>query len=280
MEKIQKALEKARSARTEAQATGVQSPLHLSPTQRVTQTPAATGSAWSALPSLQLDTAGLMEKHVVTLEENHAAKPFDVMRTKILQTMRDNGWRRLAITSPTPQCGKSTISLNLAFSFSRQSETRMVLCEMDLRRPSIGKILETTPQIGIQDVLRGKTPFAEQAQVFNGNLALSLASRPVQGASELFQSKSVGVALDEIEAQYSPDLMIFDMPPTLVNDDMMAFVPHIDCVLIIAGAESTTVKQVDLCERELASQTNVMGVVLNKCRFMEDAQGYYAYGSY
>ena len=71
--------------------------------------------------------------------------------------------------------------------------------------------------------------------------------------------------------------MIFDMPPMLMSDDMMAFARHVDCVLLVAGAESTTVKEIDICEQDLASQTNVMGVVLNKCRYMgsEYDYGYY-----
>jgi protein-tyrosine kinase len=49
---------------------------------------------------------------------------------------------------------------------------------------------------------------------------------------------------------------------------MMAFAAKVDCVLIIAVAEQTTTKEVDICEQELARQTNVMGVVLNECRYM------------
>ena len=72
--------------------------------------------------------------------------------------------------------------------------------------------------------------------------------------------------------------MLFDLPPMLVSDDTMAFVGHVDAVLLIAAAEATTIKEVDSCERELASQTNVMGVVLNKCRYMGPEYGYSYYG--
>ena len=37
---------------------------------------------------------------------------------------------------------------------------------------------------------------------------------------------------------------------------------------------------VDLCEKELALQTNVLGMLLNKCRFQSDGYGYYSnYGA-
>ena len=45
-------------------------------------------------------------------------------------------------------------------------------------------------------------------------------------------------------------------------------------LLLIAAAEKTTIKEIDACERELSSQTNVMGVVLNKCRYMGEDYGY------
>ena len=58
------------------------------------------------------------------------------------------------------------------------------------------------------------------------------------------------------------------------TDDTIAFLPRVDCALLIAAAETTAVKEIDNCEREIAAQTNVMGIVLNKCRYMEADYGY------
>ena len=58
----------------------------------------------------------------------------------------------------------------------------------------------------------------------------------------------------------------------------MAFVGKVDCVLLVAAAETTTIQEVDVCERDLASQTNVLGVVLNKCRYLDRKYGYSYYG--
>ena len=71
--------------------------------------------------------------------------------------------------------------------------------------------------------------------------------------------------------------MIFDMPPMLVSDDAMAFFPNVDAVILVAAAETTKIKEVDSCERDIASQTNVMGVILNKCRYMGPEYGYNYY---
>ena len=80
--------------------------------------------------------------------------------------------------------------------------------------------------------------------------------------------------LDQVQADYQPDLMLFDMPPILVSDETRGFLKMVDAVLIVAGAESSTIAQIDEVEREVAQYSNVAGIVLNKARFMEDGYGY------
>jgi len=73
--------------------------------------------------------------------------------------------------------------------------------------------------------------------------------------------------------------MIFDTPPLLVSDDTLGFLDQVDCVLLVAEAEATTIDEIDNCEQELAARSNVLGVVLNKCRYMGKGYGYdYDYG--
>ena len=78
--------------------------------------------------------------------------------------------------------------------------------------------------------------------------------------------------------RYDPTVILFDMPPMLVSDDAIGIAAQVDCVLLIAAAESTTVQDVDVCERDLAAQTNVLGVILNKCRYLDRSYGYSYYG--
>ena len=53
---------------------------------------------------------------------------------------------------------------------------------------------------------------------------------------------------------------------------------NVDCALILAEADRTTTAQIDLAERQVSELTNVMGVVLNKCRYATEGYGY-DYGS-
>lgn len=279
MERIQEAIAKARATREATPAPAASSGVvaaTMGPSLDSTQV--GVTAAWGALSPLVIPSKLATKGRIVTISGGKEATAFDAMRTKVIQQMRANNWRRLAITSPSAGCGKTTISLNLAFSLARQPDLRSILIELDLRRPSIAQTLQFKPKVGFSQVLEGRSTFAENAVGFGNNLAIAANTGPVRNAAEMLQSSATPVCLAEIEATYAPDIMIFDMPPMLVTDDAMAFAGQVDCVLLVAAAESTTIKEVDTCEREIASQTNVMGVILNKCRYMGQEYGYGYYG--
>jgi Mrp family chromosome partitioning ATPase len=188
--------------------------------------------------------------------------------------MRANGWRRVAITSPGPACGKSTLALNLAFSLGRQPNLRTLLLEMDLRRPSLARMLGLRNQNHFARVLEGIEQLPENAVRFGENLAIATQSSSARRPAELLHSPTAAAALDAIEAEYDPSVILCDLPPLFASDDAMAVMGHMDAAIILAAAESTTIKEIDRCEREIAAQTNVIGVILNKCRYMEKDYGY------
>lgn len=264
MERIQSAIAKARANR-ERQPTPM-------PT-RDTVTPAPTpttevDTAWEALPRHAPAPKLLQKNRLVAGDGGQEAVQFDVMRTRTLREIRANGWKRMVITSPSAGCGKSTVALNLALSLARQPGLRVVAIETDLRRPSFARLLGIRETHSFGEVLMGTGRIRDNAVRIGHNLAVFSTRHSVRNPSDLFQSAVVPEILAEIEELYAPTLMIFDMPPLLVSDDTLAFLQYVDCALLVAAAGQTTIKEIDLCERELASQTNTMGVVLNKCRYM------------
>lgn len=273
MEKIQSAIAKARAQRASQLDTPLQRPSVSAPPEQD-----RGDAAWNALPSAELSLRRLRAQRIVTLDRNREAAEFDKLRTRMLQQMQANNWRRLAITSPGPASGKSTIALNLGFSLSRQSSSRTIICEMDLRRPSLRKITGLKTDRDIVEVLNGNAPFADHALRLRPNLAIGVANSPVTMSAELLQDARLGTVLDQIETTYDPTLMIFDMPPLQISDDMMAFADKVDCVMIVAAAESTKIPELDVCEREIANVTNVLGIVLNKCRYGSPDTSYDYYG--
>ncbi|WP_052249847.1 CpsD/CapB family tyrosine-protein kinase [Tateyamaria sp. ANG-S1] len=271
MEKIQSAIAKARAERQ-----------HVSPTRPLFHhrdyDQDHSETAWAALPLIEPSMKRLRSQRIVTLDRVGEAAAFDKLRTRMLQQMHANNWRRVAITSPGPSSGKSTVSMNLAYSMSRQMKSRVILSELDLRKPSIMKSLRLKTDRDFSKVIQHTSPFADEAVRLKSNFALGVLQRPVEASAEILQNPQLEDTLQQIEADYDPTIMMFDLPPFQVSDDVMAFATKVDCVLIVAAAEQTKIDALDVCERELADVTNILGIVLNKCRYETEDASYNYYG--
>ena len=282
MEKLKAALDKARLQR-EANAASPPEDTTVSTGRagavrgaKTTVAPSEKESAWASLKPFSPDLRKVGRRRVVSLSAGAEAISYDILRTKVLQLTSAHGWQRIAITSPLAGSGKTTTAINLATSLARQGDRRVILIDLDMRRPGLATLLGAPAGPNVSDVLEGKVPFSEQALRIGDGLAVSINFTTKQAAADLLLRRRTAETIDEIERAFQPDFMIFDMPPMLVGDDASAFLGNVDCAILVAEAGSTTTAQVDTCEKELAEQTNVLGVVLNKCRFgLEGKAGYY-----
>lgn len=276
MEKLQSALKKARKKRdanppAPRPAIGIGGRARNRPLQ-------SDGGSWDEISLETMDAAKLISNRVLTADvSNKDSASFDLLRTKIQLQMEKNDWRRIAITSPTKSSGKTTVCANIAFALSRQKSKRTIVYEFDMRRPSVARLFGLTPKKSTADLLRGEVPFVDQAIRIGPNVAVSCNPGPLSSPSDLFLDPRTLEQLKLIEEDHQPDIVIFDLPPLYAGDDATAFFPNVDCVLLIAEAEKCTIQQIDTAEREIAEHTNFLGVVLNKCRYPEEQEGY-SYG--
>lgn len=278
MEKLQKALQKARDQRADVRSDTVMQGKMTIPygsTDAAVPPSRPVEDLWSDLRGFEPSATDLERGRIVSAEANKLGNHFDILRTKVLLMMRKKGWKRLAITSPTMGCGKSTTACNFVVGGARNQDFRMILVELDLRRPSIAKTLGIHDSPDVTDLLCGKVDFAEQAVRYRNNIALAVAQRVSDDPTSILLSRTAHKVLDDVEARYEPDVMIFDLPPILVSDDTQAVLKDVDCALLVAQAGKTTVGQIDSSEREIAEHTNVLGVVLNQCRDTDENHGYY-----
>lgn len=268
MEHIQLALSKAREE--------VQSFVPLSVARRAEVAPAAASAVpkrdcWSSLPSAEVQHAVAEQNRLVSIHrENPAYVAFDMLRTRTQQMMKQNNWKSVAITSPGPGCGKTAVALNLAFSFAHRHEGRVVLIDLDLRRPMIAKMLGMPNPPTLENFLSGRTPVTDTFIRYGNNIAIAANGRPLELSSETLQSGSTANAIANVKRLLEPDLIIFDLPPFLPTDDVQAFLPNVDSTILVVAADQSKTSDVDQCERHLAQSSNLLGVVLNRCRYTPD----------
>ena len=276
MDRLQQAIQKARQERATRDPRS--EPLQLTDEQQlVSEEP--DSSLWTALPEISIDAKTVKRNRLMSYIGGHDAAPYDMLRTKVLQQTFSNGWRRLALTSPYSGAGKSTSTANLAFSLGRQTDLRILVIDFDMRRMGLAGVLGQTGKHSMADVIKGKVAFEDHAVRHGDNVIFGLNYVAARNPSEILQSRLMVETLEQIEATYKPDLVLFDTPPLMGSDDSHGFLKNVDCALLLVAAEKTSMDHIDLAERQLAELTNVMGVVLNKCRYISGAYGH-EYGVY
>jgi Mrp family chromosome partitioning ATPase len=215
------------------------------------------------LNSVKLDPTVLEWNRIVLDDTSGASAAYKVLRTRVLQRMRRNGWKTLGVTGTCPDEGKSLTAVNLSLNLARQSGTSVVLVDMDLRKPSIHRHLGISPKYGIGDHLRAGVPL-EQVAVRPGleRLGVIVNERSFSNSSEILSSPQVFDLVEQVK-QGEGRIAVFDLPPIFAGDDVLAFAPVVDALLIVL-AQGTT-KRTDLAGiRELLQNVNVVGAVLNR----------------
>lgn len=270
MEKLEAALAKARLNRQATEGLGA----NTAPRPRAPVGQARNDGAWQNLPEVTITPEHARQGRIVATLGGRDAIPYDMLRSRTVRLMKDSQWRRLAITSPNASCGKTTLSLNLALSLARQRELKILLIDLDLRRPALHKLLGYKPAKSMHQFLEGSAAFEDCAARYGENLLIGMNAAPSGHPAEILHSSQARDQLAALEGHFAPDITIFDMSPMLASDDNVGFMANVDCALLVAAAESTTLNNIDICEKELAQLTNVLGVVLNKCRYQDTSSGY------
>jgi protein-tyrosine kinase len=221
------------------------------------------------------------ESRIVSAIEDRAAKSaYNLLRTRVLQRMRNKSWRTLLITSPGEGEGKTLTASNLAISLSRDVNQSVLLVDLDLQRSSVAKYLgiEVDIKAGVGDFLQGNAeiPDIVYAPGDMARIALLPNREPVDNASDLISSPRMKELVAWLRDQSDRSIVIFDMPPVLACDDVLAFAPEVDAILLVAAQGITD--RADLKKTvELLADYNLLGLVLNKSTARDGSDSYSYY---
>jgi Mrp family chromosome partitioning ATPase len=195
-----------------------------------------------------------------------AARAFALLRTRLLQTMRANSWSRVAIASPTHGCGSTFMAVNLAQSLARIPGSRTVLMDVNHRTPGVAGMLDVDIAGDMRGYLRGEVPLKQHLMRTSETLALGLTSGAQVNAAEIFLDRRCGETLNHMTKALRPDVVLYDLPPILVYDDLAAFLPQVDGVLLVADGTQTTASQITACKGIIEEQSKLLGISLNRAR--------------
>ncbi len=258
MDRITKAIELAReknlaNAGTATAATNVADPL-----PKVNHTVARAAN-------VEVSEDQLIAKKVMSSFMNSpGADAYRMLRTRVLQRMRQNKWNTIGITSTHPKAGKSLTAINLSIAISLDNNYSALLVDADLRRPSIADYFGLDVDRGIGNYLTGDTPTSELL-VSPGieDFAILPCEKGQSGASELMNSPKMTRFVEQVKKSSANQITVFDLPPILVGDDVLSFSSHLDALILVV--EDGVTERPDIQHAlHLLKDVNVLGCVLNK----------------
>jgi protein-tyrosine kinase len=198
------------------------------------------------LAAAEVDSGVLRQKRVIAgLDDDDRVEPYRQLRTQLLKTMHDNKWNTLAVTSAHEGAGKSLTAVNLAISMSRDVNHMVLLVDLDLRTPTVHEKLGLHVEHALIDYLTGDVAL-EDVLAYPGYQRLVVLPGRALGkfSSEVLSSPQMGRFMSDIRGTYDPsELIIFDLPPLLRNDDALLFTPVADATLLVVEDGVTTNEQ-------------------------------------
>jgi Mrp family chromosome partitioning ATPase len=159
---------------------------------------------------------------------------------RVRKALFDMDARTIVVASAMRNEGKTTVSCNLALSLASLGQSaRVALVDLDLRRPSLGRVLELpVPACGIEDVIAAGRPLEHaRVRIVSPRLDVYPCLRGQLKAHELLLTPSFATTLCELRERY--EIVVLDTPPALIVPDATIIMEHADCYAMVARAGMT-----------------------------------------
>ena len=205
---------------------------------------------------------------------------FKRLRTNVLIALGESEkkCRIIGVTSAQPSEGKSTVSVNLAYSLAELGESVLVI-DGDMRRPAVHDIVGASQIPGVSDILTGKSGLNE-AVVRYKSTADSTVFDLIPGGeitdhpAELLNSSRFSKMLDVVSTVF--DYVVVDLPPVNAVIDAVNVAKHTDGLVVVLREDHCPRYVLNECMEQLRyAKANILGFVMNGC--IEGAGKHYQY---
>jgi polysaccharide biosynthesis transport protein len=227
------------------------------PESRTYGKPRINGNYTSTLPVRSMEIAGSLSKYSVIGEAYRA------LRTALMLSRAGSPPKTILFTSASNSEGKTVSAINTAIVFAHTG-AKVLLIDVDLRRPRCHKVLGIENRLGVTEALAGTNPVGDliRATDIDGLSLLTAGSIP-PNPSELVGSEKMREMLARMVSEF--DLVVLDSPPLMPVTDGMLLSTMVDGVVLVVNSSKTAKQHVRAaCARLEFARAKVFGVLLNE----------------
>lgn len=187
----------------------------------------------------------------------------------------------ISVTSVSPGEGKSTTSINIAWSFARAGY-KTLLIDGDIRNSVMSGVFKSREKItGLTEFLSGTTDLSHGLCDTNiENLFVVQSGSVSPNPTALLQSKNFNDMIETLRKYF--DYIIVDTAPIGIVIDAAIIVQKCDASILVAEAGVAKRREVQKAKSQLEHTGKpFLGVVLNKFDVQREKYGSYGgYGNY
>jgi capsular exopolysaccharide synthesis family protein len=205
------------------------------------------------------------------------ADRFRFLRMRLQQLWNTGKLRRLLVTSPLPQDGKSTIALNLATALAERGRRTVLLLEADLHHSTLTQQLGLKTRPGLAECLEGGLDAVSTLRRLEPLGWYFLPAGQARGnPTELLQSEALSGVVQTLAPHF--DWILMDSPPVSPLTDALSLTKQADATLLVVRAGRTPREAVEGAIA-LLGREHVLGIVLNGVEGLDRLYSKY-YGHY
>lgn len=217
-----------------------------------------------------------MEKIIKLYQKSFETEAYRTIRSNIVFSDVDNKIKTILFTSTKQNEGKSTLTSNIAYSFSKLENCKVLVVDMDLRNPTVHKIFEVSNTYGLMDNLKNDRTLEKCVHKIEENIHVLPTGALPPNPTEVLSSKKVADFLKNIKDYYN--YIFIDAPPVGVVSDATVISKNVDGVMYVVGANETDLNHAQIgIENLKKAYANVLGAVLNKYKATQPNYAYYGY---
>jgi capsular exopolysaccharide synthesis family protein len=204
------------------------------------------------------------DSHLVAMTEPQslAAEKFRVLVTRLGNLRAQRELKSLQVTSGVPEEGKTVIAANLAVTLARHSQSRVLLVEGDLHKPSLHALLGINQLKGIREWWSDtNTPISSYIRRIDDlPLWFLSAGGKCEQPAEILQSGRLAEQFAQLSGWF--DWIVVDSTPLLPMADANIWNRLVDGTLLVVREGVAPIKTL---KKGLESLDNakLIGVVLN-----------------
>lgn len=167
---------------------------------------------------------------------SYEAEAYRKLNLNVTLAKNDNLGNVIQMTSTAPKDGKTTTSINLAKALKETNE-RVIIIDLDLRRPKIHIAFEKPNKKGVYDYIFENASIEDLVIKDESDIDLLLTGRKYDNPYALLQSQKLVEMINELKKTY--DYVIIDSPPILGIDDSLLISKFSDFLVYVVKYKHT-----------------------------------------